>query len=103
MRGYVPAHCHGHQNDQQNWFIFSSLFVCLLPWWLLGQYGASSHPMAVSSGFQYSPGHAALAGCSLYCTGGPPWPLKQPVDKVHLIVINVFTIIINLAIKYSNN
>jgi len=27
---------------------------------LMGQYGASSRPMAVSSGFQNSPGHAAL-------------------------------------------
>jgi hypothetical protein len=35
--------------------------VCLLlPWWLMGQYGASSCPMAAFSGFQSSPGHAAL-------------------------------------------
>jgi hypothetical protein len=38
------------------------LFVCLLPWRPLGQYGASSCPMAVSSGFRSSPGHAALGG-----------------------------------------
>jgi hypothetical protein len=36
------------------------LFVCLLPWQPLGQYGASSRPMLVSSGFRSSPGHAAL-------------------------------------------
>ena len=36
------------------------LFVCLLPCWLPGQYGASSCPMGASRGFWYSPGHAAL-------------------------------------------
>jgi hypothetical protein len=35
-------------------------FHLLLPWQPLGQYGASSRPMAASSGFQGSPGHAAL-------------------------------------------
>ncbi len=40
---------------------FLLLLLCLLlPWHLLGQYGASSCPMAVSSGFRSSPGHAAL-------------------------------------------
>jgi hypothetical protein len=32
----------------------------LLPWRPLGHYGASSLPMAESSGFQGSPGHAVL-------------------------------------------
>jgi hypothetical protein len=40
--------------------IFSSLFHLLLPWRPLGQYGASSHLMAASSGFWYSPAHATL-------------------------------------------
>jgi hypothetical protein len=35
-------------------------FHLLLPWRLLGQYGASSCPMAGSSGFRSSTGHAAL-------------------------------------------
>jgi hypothetical protein len=43
--------------------VFSSLFVCLLPWQLLEQYRASSCPMAVSSGFWYSSGHDALGDC----------------------------------------
>jgi hypothetical protein len=37
------------------------LYVCLLPWRPLGQYVASSCPMAASSGFRSSPGHATLA------------------------------------------
>jgi hypothetical protein len=36
------------------------LFCLLLLWRPLGQYGASSCPTAASSGFQSSPGHAAL-------------------------------------------
>jgi hypothetical protein len=39
---------------------FILLFVCLLPWRLLEQYGTSSCPMAASRGFWYSPGHAVL-------------------------------------------
>jgi hypothetical protein len=58
--GIVPAHHCGHQNGQQRWSIFLSLFCLLLPWQLLGQYNASSFPMVVSSGFWGSPGHAAL-------------------------------------------
>jgi hypothetical protein len=59
MRGIVPVHRRGHQNGQSFRYIFSLLFHLLLPWRLLGQYRASSHPMAASSGFQSSPGHAA--------------------------------------------
>jgi hypothetical protein len=36
------------------------LFVCMLPWRLLGQYGVSNPPMAASRGFWSSSGHAAL-------------------------------------------
>jgi hypothetical protein len=39
---------------------FASSFCLLLPWRLLGQYGASSCLMAASSGSRSSPGHAAL-------------------------------------------
>ncbi len=59
-RGYVPGHCHGHQNGHLFRCICWLLFVCLLPLRPLGQYIASSHPMAVSSGFRSSPGHAVL-------------------------------------------
>jgi hypothetical protein len=59
-RGIAPAHRHGHQNGQQRWHILLSLFCLLLPRQPLGQYGASSCPMAASSGIQSSPGHAAL-------------------------------------------
>ena len=38
---------------------FLSSFCLLLPWQLLGRYGVSSCPMAASSGFQSSSGHAA--------------------------------------------
>ena len=31
--------------------------LSLTPWWLLGQYGVSSCPMTMSSGFSYTPGH----------------------------------------------
>ncbi len=60
VRGYVPAHCHGHQFGHLFRCICWLLFVCLLPWRPLGQYGASSCPMPASSGFRISPGHAAL-------------------------------------------
>jgi hypothetical protein len=40
------------QNGQQSWSIFSLLFCLLLPWRPPGQYGASSCPMAASSGFR---------------------------------------------------
>jgi hypothetical protein len=46
------------QNGQQSWSMFLSLFCLLLPWQPLEQYGVSSCPMAASSGFQGSPGHA---------------------------------------------
>jgi hypothetical protein len=40
---------------------FLGVFVdCLSPWRPLGQYVASSQPMAASSGFRSSPGHDAL-------------------------------------------
>ncbi len=58
--GIVLAHCRGHWNGQQSRSIFLSSFCLVLPWWLLGQYGASSCLMVVSSCFQGSPGHAAL-------------------------------------------
>jgi hypothetical protein len=46
---------------------FLSSFCLLLPWRPLGRYGASSCPMAASSGFWSSPGHTAL-GDAIYIT-----------------------------------
>jgi hypothetical protein len=60
VHGIVPAHYLCHQNGKSFWYIFLSSFHLLLPWQPLGGYGASSPPMAASSGFQSSPGHAAL-------------------------------------------
>jgi len=42
------------------WTHFASLFCLLLPLGLPGRYGARSRPIVVSSGFWYSPGHAAV-------------------------------------------
>jgi hypothetical protein len=67
----VPADRHGHQNVQQIWCIFSFLFCSLSPWWLMGQYRASSCPMVVFTGFQCSSGHAASGDTSSIT---PPWP-----------------------------
>ncbi len=56
----VLAHCHSHQTCQHSWSIFLLSCCLLLPWRPLGQYGASSCSMVVSSGFPGSPRHAAL-------------------------------------------
>jgi hypothetical protein len=42
------------------WVHIISLYCLLSPWRPPGQYGVSSRPMAASSGFRSSPGHAAL-------------------------------------------
>ncbi len=57
VHGTVPAHRHGHQFGHLFRCICWLLFVCLLPWRPLGQYGASSCPIPASSGFRSSPGH----------------------------------------------
>jgi hypothetical protein len=59
----VPLHCNGHRYGHQSGYIFNYIVVCLLlPWRPLRRYGFSScpMPMAASSGFRCSPGHAAL-------------------------------------------
>ncbi len=58
--GIIPVHHRSHHNGQQSWSIFPLLFCLLLAWQPLGQYRASSCPMAASSGFRSSPGHAKL-------------------------------------------
>jgi hypothetical protein len=48
------------------------IVVCLLsPWRPPGRYGASSRPMAASSGFRGSPGHAALGDAALIASTPP--------------------------------
>jgi hypothetical protein len=54
--------------------------------------------MAASNGSQSSPGHAALGNVLCITASGQPWPSEQTADKVHLIIINNFAIVINLAI-----
>jgi hypothetical protein len=56
----APAQRHGHQNGQQSWSIFSSVFCLMSPCWPPRQYGESSRPMVVSIGFRGSHGQAAL-------------------------------------------
>jgi hypothetical protein len=51
--------------------LFLSSFRFLSPWRLPGQYGASSCPMAASSGFLGSPGHAALGDTSSIASTHP--------------------------------
>ena len=63
--GIVPLHCDGHQNGKQSGCIVWLLFCWLSPWRPLGQYGLSSCPMPVSSGFWSSPGHAT--SCNAVC------------------------------------
>ncbi len=67
-RSIVPVHCHGDQNGQQSWSIFSLLFCLLLPWQPPGQYGESSHPMAATSGFRVALDmlHQAMPSVLLY-------------------------------------
>ncbi len=81
VRGYVPVHCHGHQNGHLCTCVCWLLFVCLLPWQPLGQYGASSCPMPASSGFHSSLGH--LASGDVICItpahlqGLQNWPQRR--------------------------
>ena len=68
--GIVPANCHGHQNGQQTGCIFSSSLFRLWLWRPLGQYGASSCPMAAFSGFRSSPRHPPLGNTA--CIASTP-------------------------------
>jgi len=52
------------------WTHFAYSFCLLSPWRPPRRYGASSHPMAVFSGFYESPGHAALGDAA--CTASTP-------------------------------
>ena len=47
------------------------LYCLLSPWRPLGQYGVSSRPMAASSGFWCSPGHAALGNATCIASTPP--------------------------------
>jgi hypothetical protein len=50
--------------------VFSLSLIFLQPWWPLEQYGECSCPMAMSSSFQCSLGHAASGNvlCIARCT-----------------------------------
>jgi hypothetical protein len=70
-------YCTGAPPRPSKWpskLVHFLLSCCLLlPWQPLGQYGASSCPMAASSSFRGSPGHAALGNAiciaPAYCHG----------------------------------
>jgi hypothetical protein len=92
----VPAHHPSQQNGQQSRCICSLLFVCLLPWWLLGQYRMSSCLMAVSSGFLASPGHAALCNAifiaPMHCHGHQNGQQQRNILMLLLISSSTITI-----------
>jgi hypothetical protein len=53
------------------WVHITSLYCLLLPWRPPGRYGVSSTPMATSSGFRSSPGHAALGDATCIASTPP--------------------------------
>jgi hypothetical protein len=57
------------------------IFYIVVLFW---QYGVSCHPMAGSSGFQCSSGHAAWGNAACIA------PLKWPATEVHLLVTIIF-------------
>jgi hypothetical protein len=65
----------------EKWVHFTLLICLLLPWRPPGQYGASSHLMAASSGFRCNPGHAALGDAlritSMRLCGHPCGPRRR--------------------------
>ncbi len=78
-RSIVSAHRHGHRTASKV-DTFYIVVLLLSPWRPSGRYGASSRPMAASSGFRRSPGHAesgdALRIASMRLHGhrnGPRW------------------------------
>ncbi len=98
--GALLGHLKGHLPRCICWL----LFFCLLPLWPPGGYVASSCPMAVSRGFQCSPGHAALGNTSSLAPTCPhghwngPWQsnilmpslilsLTITIAKYHVLVI----------------
>jgi hypothetical protein len=102
-RGIVPPHCDGHRNGHQSGYINTSLFCLLSPWWPPRRYGASSRPMAASSGFQCSPRHAASGDAAFVastphrghhnglqrrgiCSLPPPISLGIIIAKDHVMV-----------------
>ena len=53
------------------WAHITSLYCLLLPWRQQRRYGVSSRPMAASSGFRSSPGHAALGDAACIASTPP--------------------------------
>ncbi len=71
VRGIVPPHRNGHQNGPQSRCIYSLLCGWLSPWRSQERYGASSCPVAASSGSRYGPGHHSL--------GDATWIASMPL------------------------
>jgi len=87
------------------WVHFASSFCHLLPWRPPGRYWASSRPMAASSNFQCSPGHAASGNAACIastpphghwnglqlrwiCSLPPPFSFGIIVAKENVMVVN---------------
>ena len=64
------------------WTHFAPSFCLLSPWRPPGRYGVSSCPMAASSGFWWSPGHAALGDDLLKGRGRGSSPIFLPDSKI---------------------
>ena len=80
-RVIVPPHCDGHQNGHQKGYILHRCFVCCQPGWRPPrQYRTSSRPMAASSGFRCSPGHAA-SGDAACIASTPPHGHQMSSDR----------------------
>ncbi len=100
VRGNVPAHHHGHQFGHLFRVICWLLFVCLLPWWPLGQYRASSCPMLVSSGFWSSPGHAKLGNAICIASAHPQGLRNGPWWRCILSSLLILLLTITIAKKH---
>ncbi len=72
------------------WVHFALMFCWLSPWWLQGQYGASSCLMAASSGFWWSPGHAESGNALRIAPMRPRGHHKWPATEVHLFAVITF-------------
>jgi hypothetical protein len=104
-RGIVPPHRDDYRNGHQSGYMIHRCFVCCRPGGRQPprRYGASSRPMAASSGFWCSPGHAASGDAACIASKPhhghqhgpqrmgislppPPIPLGIIVAKDHVMV-----------------
>jgi hypothetical protein len=86
---------------------FCCLFCLLLAWWLLGQYGASSCPMAASSDFQSSPGHAASGNAiciaPVHCHGHQNGQQWRNILMPLLILSSTITVLKSMSWSVTTN